>query len=86
MLWFEGGSVAREGSPERLVGIMMDNPSELNHDVAAVRSGTPHIIACHHICERQLSLNNPQDNIPFRTITKFKECYIPCTQYSATLK
>jgi hypothetical protein len=38
VLRFEGGSVAREGSPERLVGIMMDNPSELNHDVAAVRS------------------------------------------------
>jgi hypothetical protein len=38
VLQFEGGSVAREGSPERLVDIMAGNPAELNHEVAAVRS------------------------------------------------
>ena len=41
MLRFEGDSVVGEGSPGRLVDIMMENPAELNHEVASVRSGMP---------------------------------------------
>ena len=82
MLQFEGGSVAREGSPERLVDIMAGNPAELNHEVAAVRSGTPHIVACHHICQRQSSLNNPRDNTFQDHYEVQSNDFVTCTQYS----
>ena len=41
VLRFEGKSLDRQSSPDRLIDIMMKNPGELNHQVASVRSGMP---------------------------------------------
>ena len=41
VLRFEGKSLDRQSSLDRLIDIMMKNPGELNHQVASVRSGMP---------------------------------------------
>ena len=39
VLRFKGKSIDGDESADRIVDILMDNPAELNHDVAEVNSG-----------------------------------------------
>ena len=48
VLRFEGDSLDRESSPDRLIDIMMENKGKLNYQVSSVHSGMSPISQIHN--------------------------------------